>query len=175
MTKAFSSEEAGTFFLASIGLTLVSWRISFTLGTYGEVFYTDFLSIWFVSLATLAASFIVGKTVHGMRYLNWWSKLLLSLPTVVMTSAIWSNNPGALPCLSLLLLPAIRYIAYILVSVTVPEAAELHSKQLIRWLVAIVVTVNVTSFSVGKYNFAFMTRDDFSVAGARSPENCWYG
>lgn len=51
MTKTFSSEEAGTFFLASIGLTLVTWLISFILGAYGEVFYTDFLSIWFVSLS----------------------------------------------------------------------------------------------------------------------------
>lgn len=173
MTKTFSSEEAGTFFLASIGLTLVTWRISFTLGAYGEVFYTDFLSIWFVSLAALGASFVVGRTADGTLYLTWWGTLLLSLPTVVMTSAIWSSNPEALPYFSLLLLPAIPYTAYILVSVAVPEAAELHSKQLFRWLVAIVVIVNVVSFGVGKYNFAFMTCDDFTIAGDHLPASCW--
>ena len=179
MTRAFSGEEAGTFFLASIGLSLVTWRISFTLGAYGEVFYTDFLSIWFVSLASLVAIFVVGRTADGTRYLTWWGTLLFSLPTVVMTSAIWSTTPQALSYLALLLLPAIPYTAYILVSVAVPEAAELHSKRLFRWLVVIVIVivvfVNGVSFLVGKYNFAFMTCVDFSIAGDHLPENCWRG
>lgn len=53
MTKRFKSEEAGTFYFACIGLTLATWQISFRLGAYGEVFYTDYMSIWFVSLAVL--------------------------------------------------------------------------------------------------------------------------
>ncbi|WP_171176026.1 hypothetical protein [Ruegeria sp. HKCCD8929] len=63
MTNRVKGDEAGTFFIASIGLTLATWRLSFTLGAYGEVLYTDFVTIWLVSLTALAAGIVIGKTV----------------------------------------------------------------------------------------------------------------
>ena len=45
MTEKFRRDEAGTFSFACIGLTLATWQISFNLGAYGTVFYTDFFSV----------------------------------------------------------------------------------------------------------------------------------
>ncbi|WP_171176024.1 hypothetical protein [Ruegeria sp. HKCCD8929] len=47
-----------------------------------------------------------------------------------MTGALWSTDIGALASiLPWLLVPSIPYIAYILFSVAVPEAAELHNRR----------------------------------------------
>ncbi|MEX0366373.1 MAG: hypothetical protein AB3N22_09920 [Ruegeria sp.] len=130
MTDRVKGDEAGTFFIGSIGLTLATWRVSFTLGAYGEVFYTDFITIWLVSLTALAAGIVIGKTVKGARYLTWWGALLLLLSSVLMTGALWSTDIGALTSiLPWLLVPSIPYIAPILFSVAVPGAAELHNRR----------------------------------------------
>ncbi|WP_371170834.1 hypothetical protein [Aliiroseovarius sp. 2305UL8-7] len=174
MTDKIRIDEAGTFYFACIGLTLATWRISFTLGAYGEVFYGDILAIWFVSITALIASFVLGRNIDTGRYLTWWGVVLMLLPTVVMTAAIWSPDVSSLQTiLPWLLVPSIPYIAYILFSVAAPEAVELHDRRLFYWLIAILLLVNVISYFVGAFNYAFLSCEDFIVAGDEAPSNCW--
>ncbi|WP_298922170.1 hypothetical protein [uncultured Roseobacter sp.] len=62
MTRRFDGNEASVFFTAKIVLASASWPVSFTLGVYGEVFYSNVLTIWIASLAALFAGTIIGKT-----------------------------------------------------------------------------------------------------------------
>ncbi|WP_281992718.1 hypothetical protein [Sulfitobacter geojensis] len=82
-----SSAEAGTFFLAAIALSLATWPVTFTLGTYGEVFFKDVFSIWIASIAALIAGAVVWRTKEGETYLTWWGVFLLLTPTVWIASA----------------------------------------------------------------------------------------
>ncbi|MEP1354073.1 MAG: hypothetical protein ABJX32_19510 [Tateyamaria sp.] len=67
MTRRFNSNEAGVFFTAMIVLALASWPVSFTLGSYGEVFYTRILTIWIASLAALFAGAVALSEETGLR------------------------------------------------------------------------------------------------------------
>lgn len=87
MSEKFRSDGAGTFYFACTGLTFATWQISFNLGAHGTVFYTDFFSIWLVSLAAFRASFILGGRPNNGRYFTWWGVILLLLPSIVMALA----------------------------------------------------------------------------------------
>ena len=78
MARRFDGNEAGVFFTAMIVLALASWPVSFTLGAYGEVFYTSALTIWIASLAALFAGIIIGKTGDDEEYFTWWGSCLFT-------------------------------------------------------------------------------------------------
>lgn len=174
MTKRFSSNQAGTFFTAVILLTLATWQISFNLGAYGEIFFQTTLTIWIVSVAALFGCLVIGRTQEGEVYATWWGVLLLLLPSVLMTSALWADYvPWLVTPLEWATLLSIPYIAFILVSVSAREALELQDRRLLLWLVVGFVALNGISFVAGQYNAAFMTCDEFVRAGDEAPTTCW--
>lgn len=173
MTK-YSSTEAGIFFMALMALCLASSPVSFALGAYGEVFYDTILSIWIASLAALFAGFVIGQTREGERYLSVWGILVLLVPSALMFSGWWGKYWSALQTiLEWLLLLALPYYAFLLVSVAAPEAAELHDKRLRAYLALGFIALNGISFFIGVHNDWFFTCADFRVAGDELPLNCW--
>ena len=174
MTRRFDSNEAGVFFTAMIVLALASWPVSFTLGAYGEVFYTSALTIWIASLAALFAGIVIGRTDEGEAYFTWWGSLLLLVPTCSLTSVFWSEAaPFLVPLLDWGILLSLPYIAYILLMVSAQEALELRDRRLIVWLVIGFLCLNTLSYAAGVFNYAFLTCQDFVIAGDQAPVDCW--
>lgn len=172
MTK-FNSTESGAFFMALLGLALASWPVSFTLGAYGTVFYNTVLTIWLASLAALIGVLVIRRTREGEVYLTWWGALLLLIPTLLMTSGLWAQDVSWISdLLEWLLLLSLPYMAYLLLGVAVPEAAELHDRRLIFWLAFSFVLLNTISYLIGANNSWFFTCDDFLIAGDEAPANC---
>ena len=176
MTSRYSSQEAGTFYLSLIILSIATWPVSFSLGAYGEVFYRDVLVIWVASLAALLGSVIIGKTEDNENYFTWWGSLLLLVPTLLMFSTLLGidSYPVIKDSLEwILLVGALPYIGFILISIVVPETMEIKSRKLQIWLVVCIILINGTSYFVGFNNDYFFTCDEFKVAGDTPPLNCW--
>lgn len=135
MNKRFSSNEAGTFFTAILLLTLATWQISFNLGAYGEIFFQTTLTIWIASVAALFGCMVIGRTEDGEVYATWWGVLLLLVPSLLMTSVLWTDMvPWLVSPLEWASLFSSPYIAYVLVSVSARDALELHDRRLVLWL-----------------------------------------
>ena len=174
MTRRFNSNEAGVFFTAMIVLALASWPVSFTLGAYGEVFYTSILTIWIASLAALFAGIVIGRSDEGDVYFSWWGSLLLLIPTLSLTSVFWSEAaPFMVPLLDWGILLSLPYIAYILLIVSAQEALELRDRRLIVWLMIGFLCLNALSYAAGVFNYVFLTCQDFVIAGDQTPVDCW--
>ena len=174
MARRFDGNEAGVLFTAMIVLALASWPVSFTLGAYGEVFYTSALTIWIASLAALFSGIIIGKTEDGEAYFTWWGSFLLLIPTLSLTRVFWSEAiPFLVPLLDWGLLLSLPYIAYILLMVSAQEALELKDKRLIGWLMIGFFFLNTLSYTAGVFNYVFLTCQDFIIAGDQTPEGCW--
>ncbi len=162
MTKPFNSNEAGAFYLATIALALASWQVSFNLGAYGEIFYADLMTLWIVSLAALFGALVVGRTKEGEIYATWWGVILLALPTVLMTSALWQTTlPWLVDILEWGALLSIPYNGFILRSVSAQEAMEHKDKRLLAWPLVGFVSLNALSYLAGTNNALFFTCDDF--------------
>ena len=174
MTRQFQGNEAGVFFTATVVLALASWSVSFALGAYGEVFYTSVLTIWIASLAALFASAVIGRTQEGETYFTWWGAVLLLLPSLLLTSALWYiHAPWPADILEWALLLSLPYIAYVLLVVSAQEAMELKDSRLIMWLIFGFVLLNSISYLAGLFNYNFLTCGDFTIAGDEAPLNCW--
>ena len=168
--------EASTFFIAVVALSIATSPISFTLGTYGEVFYRELLTVWFVSLAAFFANLVVGQTKEGEKYFTWWGSALLFIPSVLLFSEVLGIAKFPMLILSLewiLLLGSIPYIGFILLHVAVPDAIEFQTQRLNRYLILIVVSINIASFLVGYFNAYFFECDDFIRSGDQMPKGCW--
>ncbi len=175
MTDKSNGTEAGTFFVAAIALSIATWTYSFTLGAYGEVFYKDILTIWIVSLAALIAATIIWQTDDGEVYFTWWGALLLLIPSMLMFSEFLglTHNSTLISALEwFLLLAAIPYVGYILLSVAAPDTMELHSPKFILGLATCITLINAASFGIGFYNAYFFSCDDFIRAGDEAPNGC---
>lgn len=174
MTRRYDDNEAGVFFTAMIVLALASWPVSFTLGAFGQVFYTSALTIWIASIAALFAGAIIGKTKEGESYFSWWGCILLLIPSISLTSSFWSGAaPFLVPVFDWGIILSLPYIAYILLMVSAQEAMELNDKRLVAWLAIGFISLNALSYFAGVHNYVFLICDDFMVAGDNAPANCW--
>ena len=176
MTSRFSSEEAATFYLSLIILSIATWPVSFSLGAYGEVFYREVLVIWVASVAALLGSIIIGRTENNENYFTWWGSILLLVPTLLMFSTILGIDelPAFKDTLEwILLIGALPYIGFILISIVVPETMEIKSRKLQFWLVICIILINGASYFIGYNNEYFFTCEEFRIAGDTPPDNCW--
>ena len=176
MTSRYSSTEAGTFYLSLIILSIATWPVSFSLGAYGEIFYREVLVIWIASLAALLGSLIIGRTEDDENYFTWWGATLLLVPTLLMFSTVVGIDD--LPVVKdtlewVLLVAALPYIGYILISIVVPETMEIKTRKLQIWLVICIILINGASYFTGYHNQYFFTCEDFKIAGDTPPHNCW--
>ena len=176
MTDRPGSSEAGTFFIAAVGLSVASWPFSFTLGAYGEVFYQDVMTIWVASVAALIAAAVIGRTEQGEVYFNWWGAIVLLIPSMLMfaeVAGVAGNSTFVSVLEWLLLLAALPYVGFILLSVAAPDTMELHNPRLIFGLAGCLVVINTASFGIGYFNAYFFNCDDFIRAGDEAPSGCW--
>ncbi len=176
--KIDKSAETGLFIAAAIALSIATWPISFTLGAYGEIFYREAFTVWAASLAALVAGGYSWLFQSGERHISWWGAILLLVPSIfVFWVVLGIENDSLIANLLelILLFGSTPYIAYILLSIVVPDAVSLKSKRDMIGLVACFLIVNGASYAIGANNAYFLTCEDFRVAGDSLPEGCWEG
>jgi putative Mn2+ efflux pump MntP len=165
------------FLVAAIALSLVTWRIAFNLGAFGQVFYEDVYAVVVASLAALVATALAPPGSSARR---WWSRLLLVAPTawfiasVAFTDSLSeADTHPALGVTGLLIgLTSFPYTLYLLARAFIPQIGEVRSVR--RWvgLGVLTLAVAVTGVWVGSHNYRFMTCSDFRVSGNHQPANC---
>ncbi len=165
------------FLFAAIVLNLVTWRVAFNLGAFGQVFYEDVYAVVVASLAALVATFFAPR---GSAPRRWWSRLLLIAPTawfiasVAFTDSLSDADQHlGLGITGLIVgLTSFPYTLFLLARAFIPQLGEVRSIK--RWVALglLTVAVAVAGVLVGSHNYRFMTCFDFKVSGNDQPANC---
>lgn len=163
--------------VATVSLSLVVWPIAFNLGAYGEVFYDDVFRL----VVAAAAAFAIGAVASPYQgWRRWFSQTALAAPalwfalavTLFDSTAAAASDP-VLGGLGLLVaVVAVPMVLKLLMDLFTPELSSTRISARLAYAAAVVVLVASAGFAVGANNDAFMTCDDFKVAGADQPSNC---
>ena len=175
--QAERSRRFGPAAVATVTISLVSWRIAFNLGAYGEVFYDDVLAFVVASTVGLAISVVASPYARDRQL---FTSVALAAPAVWFVLAVLLFDSTAAAASR----PVFGFIglAIVLVSVPVgvkllvdlfaPDLVSVRERGLFAYGLAIIVIVAAVGYVVGANNDAFLTCDDFKVAGADQPSNC---
>ena len=167
----------GPFAVAAVTMALVTWPIAFNLGAYDAVFYQDIFQFVVAATAGLAVTLITspyrGRTL-------WLVRLALAAPAAWLAlSVIYFDSTmdaAADPVFGVLGLVAavvsIPTVLTLLMDLFVPELTSLRESRLIVAAVAVIVLIAVAGYAVGANNDAFLTCEDFTLAGSDRPANC---
>ncbi len=163
--------------VALLTVALTAWPIAFNLGAYDAVFYQDVFQV--VVVSTVGFVLAVIKPPYGGATL-WITRLALATPLGWMTLAVvLFDSLGAAtsdPVYGILgLLVAVVSIPVVLRLLIDMFARDLTTTQDRRMLVtgiAVIVLIAIAGFTVGRNNDAFLTCDDFKIAGSDQPANC---
>lgn len=158
-------------------LALLAWPIAFNLGAYGEIFYDDVFRV------VVASSILFVITVINRPYappLIWLVAAALLAPLlwllvsalVVGSTSEALDRPVFVVWLVLILVVSVPLTLRLLVDMFTPELSSTGSTRMTLAIIALVASVGLIGFVVGRENHRFLTCADFSVAGASEPENC---
>ena len=162
---------------ATVTMALVAWPIAFNLGAYDAVFYEDVFRFVVVALAGFLVTFLA-PPYSGRRL--WFLRCALAAPGAwfVMAVLLFESTAAAATnavfgwfALFAVLL-AIPVAFRLLVELFVPEISALESARLLVQSVAVVAVLAASGYIVGANNDAFLTCDDFKIAGSDEPVNC---
>ena len=182
MARAGAAEDDAfrRFLFAAIVLNLVTWRVAFNLGAFGQVFYEDVYAVVVASLAALVATFVAPR---GSAPRRWWSRLLLIAPSAWFVASVAftdtltdvDHNLGLGITGLIVGLTSFPYTLFLLARAFIPQIGDIRSVK--RWVVlgVLTVAVAVAGFLVGSHNYRFMTCDEFKVSGNDQPANCHRG
>ncbi len=163
--------------LAVVTIALTAWPIAFNLGAYDAVFYQDVFQI--VVVATVAFSIVLIKPPYEGPALV-FTRVALAAPAFWLAGvAVLFDSLGAAVNDSvyglvglLVVVVSIPTVLRVLIEMFTPELARLANPRMLSFAVGIVVLVAVAGFAVGRNNDAFLTCDDFKIAGSDQPSNC---
>jgi hypothetical protein len=166
--------------VATLTTALVTWPIAFNLGAYGEVFYDDVFR--FVVASTVGLAIAMFASPDGRRA-RWFTIGALAAPALwLVLSVIFFDSTAAAasdPVFGFLALGttlvAVPAGLKLLADLFVPDLSSLENNRVAGFTAAVIVVVAVTGFVVGANNDAFLTCDDFKIAGSDQPSNCASG
>ena len=167
----------GPFAIATVTMALVTWPIAFNLGAYDAVFYEDVFQFVVAATAGLAITLIT-PPYRGRRL--WYIRSALAAPAVWLglSVLVFDSTAEAAtdPVFGVLALGAavlsIPAVLRLLIDLFVPELTSLRETRLVASAVVVIAMIAVTGFAVGANNDAFLTCDDFTIAGSDTPANC---
>ncbi|MDH3752722.1 MAG: hypothetical protein OEU32_02520 [Acidimicrobiia bacterium] len=170
----------GPVAVATITMALVTWPIAFNLGAYGAVFYDDVFR--FVVAATVAFAVAVAASPYAGRA-RWLALAALVAPAVwlVLSVLLFDSTAAAAsdPVFGVVGLVvavvSIPTVLKLLMDLFVPELTSLDDTRLMLAAAAMIALVAASGFAVGTNNDAFLTCDDFVIAGSTEPTNCSRG
>lgn len=175
LTRIRLNAQTKTFLVSAVAASIAVWQVSFNLGAFGVVFFSQIFTAWVTASATFLGCLLLSpeRSPVGRRGLA-----LMAFPTVGFiftffksvtenslidflgtTSAIFSY---------VFCLP---YTVYVIFSITHQEVVKL-SRQMRVKLITIAAIVGLIGYLVGSHNYLFISCYDFKVSGNDLPTNC---
>lgn len=173
----WSRQQARTFLLATLTVSVPTWTIAFNFGVYQDIFFEHTMYIWVASFTTLVASFFIP---HKQSPIDAPGKIVLALPTIAVLLNVAYETQGLTALLDILilslqvviLLVCLPFIFQMIASFANPELVEVGKRRLTIPLGVVVIIVGVLGYLVGTNHAWFMTCHDFEVSGNMVPTNC---
>ncbi len=163
--------------VAIVTIALTAWPIAFNLGAYGVVFYQDVFQI--VVVSTVAFAIVLVRSPYDGLAL-WFTRIALAAPAVWLAGAVLlfdslgeavDNVVYSLVGLVIAVV-SIPTVLRVLVELFTPGVQMLENRRVLAYAVGVVTLVAAAGFVIGSNNDAFLTCDDFKIAGSDQPTNC---
>lgn len=163
--------------VALVTIALTTWPIAFNLGAYGAVFYQDVFQV--VVVSTVGFVLTVMKSPYRGRTL-WFTRIALASPFVWMALAVILydslgtavSNPGYGLLGLVVAVVSIPVVLRLLIDMFASDLTTVREPRLLATGVAVIMLIAVIGFAVGRNNDAFLTCEDFKIAGSDQPANC---
>jgi hypothetical protein len=166
-----------TFLLAAVAMAAPAGETGFQLGAWGELFYSRPMGAWAVVTSLLLALLLVPRRKIPVppAYL-----LVLIVPSVwILLKMFMLDATGGevfYPVLFwfgvasyMLCLP---FAAYLIIQIINPDLLNLKGLRPKLSLAAILLTMFLIGFTLGRNNHLFVHCEDFTLAGDFPPANC---
>jgi hypothetical protein len=167
----------GPVAVAIVTIALTAWPLAFNLGAYDAIFYQDVFQIVVVSTVAFAIV-LVQPPYDGLAL--WFTRIALAAPAVWLTGvALLFDSLGAavnnvvygLAGLVIAVV-SIPTVLRVLIELFTPDLALHENRRVLSFTVGVVALVAIAGFAIGRNNDAFLTCDDFKIAGSDQPTNC---
>jgi hypothetical protein len=176
------------FFASTLVASLWAFNIAFSYGAYNTVFFHIRQQLFVLSLGVLMGVLMLHRHVRVHR----WVLATFALPILLfLLRLLVPVKPGVAPWPRLVTEagPTVRVVEGVLVAAMIlasPIALWVIARLLApdyfilpgRWvkiaMVVIVATVALIGYAVGRYNYRFLTCEEFLVAGDEAPTNCMH-
>jgi hypothetical protein len=172
-----SRRTYGPAAVALVTIALTTWPIAFNLGAYDAVFYQDVFQV--VVVSTVGFALVVVKPPYQGLTL-WITRVALAAPLGWMALAVilfdslgaaTSNSVYAIVGLVIAIV-SVPIVLRLLIDMFARDLTTVQDRGMLATGIAVVVLIAIAGFTVGKNNDAFLTCDDFKIAGSDQPANC---
>jgi len=168
--------ELRGFFATTLGISLLVWDLSFSLGAYHTVFYYRLMQIFVVSAVLLLGALVLRRHLTVRP----WMIAILSIPVIWLTWRLLTPVGGRFPdvypvveaVLVGLILVTLPVTLWVVLRILAPTYFALSSLRLRLAGLAIVSVVAVAGFLTGQFNYHVFDCQSFVVAGDDEPSNC---
>lgn len=163
--------------VALLTITLTAWPIAFNLGAYRAVFYQDVFQVVVVSVVGFFLT-VVKPPYRGRTLL--FTRVALAAPMAWMAAAVVvfgslgaATSNAIYGVLGLLIaVVSVPLVLRLLIDMFARDLTAAQDRAMLTTGVAVVVLIAVAGFVVGRNNDAFLTCEDFTIAGSDEPVNC---
>jgi hypothetical protein len=163
--------------VALLTVALTTWPIAFNLGAYNAVFYQDVFQV--VVVSTVGFVLTIMKPAYQGRTLL-ITRIALASPLIWMALAVilYDSLGTALSN------PVCGFLGLVIAVISIPTVLRLlidmfatglttmQDPRMLATAVGVIVLIAVIGFTVGRNNDAFLTCEDFKIAGSDQPANC---
>jgi hypothetical protein len=171
------SPRIRTFLLAAVAMSAPAGETGFQIGAWGEVFYSRPMGAWAIVTSLFIALLLVprNKLPVPTAYL-----LVLLVPSIwiILKMFMFEYTEGQVMHPVLFGLGVVSYVVclpfagYLIVQIINPDLLDLRGWRPKLSLVAVLLTLFLIGFTLGRVNYLFVECEDFVLAGDEPPENC---
>ena len=172
-----SRQTYGPAAVALLTIALTTWPIAFNLGAYDAVFYQDVFQVVVVSTVGFALA-VIKPPFRGVTL--WITRVTLAAPLVWMALAVVlfdslgaaTSNPVYGIVGLLIAVVSVPMVLRLLIDMFARDLSTVQDRPMLATGIALILLIAVAGFTVGRNNDAFLTCDDFKIAGSDQPANC---
>ena len=153
-------------------LTLVLWQPFFVIGLYSNIPWVLLFAIGFIVTALLLAAIFQWKLIINRIWVT-----VVVVVLVALFGALLASRSKALDIVGGVIAVVVAAFVLILLSNAIApkkyRVCQSNRKIIYVQAVFAVAIVLVFSFLVGRYNYLFLTCNEFNTAGFTPPDNCY--
>lgn len=158
----------------SVTLSLILWDPVFRFGLYAVVPWGALFSLGFMAMALFIASVLQKKWILNKR----WASVVMAtfIVYIFFLSNLDASNSTVLDVFGALVILLLAACAiHLLTKIFAPQVFSLRKNVGKTAYVQVGLTVLSTltfAYCVGRFNYAFLTCENFVTAGMKEPNNC---